>query len=124
MMKKINVIQFNRFIAVIATITALSSFSVMAVKSEKQKYQEMQEKQIEVKCHVEYEGGGEGIQGSVGLYSEPNQAINTLQGLEFDTYNKKNIKVTKVINKVKECVEGDGRFASAKARQLDQNTLR
>jgi hypothetical protein len=112
MIKK-NSIIFTRFITV---LISLSSFYVVAEKSHQQK-----DKQMQVKCHVEYQGGGDDIRFITGRYNKPNQVISYFQGKKVDMYNGRD---KKVIYKVKECVQGHELFESQKARQLDKAVLR
>ena len=106
-MIKINVLIFNGFIAAITTVTLLSSFAVMAEKSHQEKYEAAKGKQMQVKCHVEYQGGGEDIRFVIGSFDQPSQAMKLLIGRET---GNKNAKKQKTVYKIKECVEGSERF--------------
>jgi len=114
MMKKINIIIFKSAFTV---LIFLSSFVVSAEKSHQQKYEAALGKQMQVKCHVEYLGGGYDIQFSAGSYNKAAQAIRTLQGKKVI---KNNAQSKKTIIKVNECVESNKQFSKAQYRQLDK----
>lgn len=117
-MKTFNIITLNSFIVV---ITTLSSFAILAEQSQQQKPEAALGKSMQIKCHVEYQGGGDDIRFVIGSYNNANQAMRTLQGRKT---LKGNGKIQKTIYKVKECVQQHERFAGAKARQLDKVTAR
>ena len=120
-MIKFNVLLFKVFIAVMTVVTLISSFTVQAEQSYQEKYEAAKGKQMEVKCHVEYQGGGDDIHFVIGSFSQPSQAMKLLDGRKV---GNKNAKMQKTIYKIKECVEGSERFSSKSARQLDKAKLR
>jgi len=114
MMKRANFILYN---GAIAMIVSLSSFAVLAEKSHQQKYEASLGKQMQVKCFVEFRGGGNDIRFAAGSYSKPNHAIKTLMGKNI---TKQNGQPNKVIYKVNECVQLKEDFSTEKARALDK----
>ncbi len=117
-MKKTNLLLLSSFIV---TITLLSSFVVVAEKSHQQKYEDALGPQMQVKCHVEYRGGGDDIRFVVGDFNNPMQAKKMLQGKKVIKHNGKS---SKTIFKVKQCVQQKEQFAKEKAKQLDKITAR
>lgn len=75
---------------------------------------------MQVKCFVEYRGGGDDILIISAKYSLPDQAINYFQGYEVTKENERN---SKVVHKVKECVEVADSFKNNKANKLDKRML-
>jgi len=118
MMKNSSFINFN---STIVAFTLLSSFTAAAEKSHRQMYEDALGQQMQVKCLVEYRGGGDAIRFVVGSFNTPNQARKILQGRTFGKGDSKNLKT---VYKVKECVEEHVRFSSEKAKQLDKPLLR
>ncbi len=94
-MRNSHFIIFNRFIAV---IISLASFAVMAEKSHQQKYEAALGKQMQVKCHVEYQGGGDDIRFVAGSFNKPQQAMRVLQGNKVVKHNGQTQKTIYQIN--------------------------
>ncbi|ALO34139.1 hypothetical protein CMT41_04885 [Colwellia sp. MT41] len=97
----------------------LLSFTVIAEKNHQQKYEAVLGKQMQVKCFVEYQGGGDDIRFVMGRFNKPSQAMKMLQGRKVGKHNTQ-----KTVYKVKQCVQEHERFSSAKARQLDKSLFR
>lgn len=115
-MKECKLIKYPNFIAV---LIAISSFAVMAEKSPQQKNVQAVGGLMQVKCFVEYHGGGDDIRFVTDTFATPTQAIKVFQGRKV----KKN-NTQKVIYKVKECVEARKKFTNGRAKQLDKGLLR
>jgi hypothetical protein len=120
-MKNYNFVICN---CLIAFITLLSSSVVLAEKSYQQKYRDALGKQMQVKCYVEYQGGGDDIRYMSGGFKKPSHAIKTLQGKKVSKHNQKSQKVQKTIYKVNECVQEHELFTNNKARHLNKVTPR
>jgi hypothetical protein len=119
---KLGEIKMNKIYAILlATLLGIilltSSLEAQAQKSYKQKYQEAKGKQVSIKCHTVYHGGGEAIHTVIGSYSSPNQAKQVFQGRKISIGAKKSAKQ---IYKVNECVNENDEFTSASAKRLDK----
>lgn len=102
-------------------LVTFSSFSVVAEKSHQQNYEAALGEQMQVKCYVEYQGGGNDIRFVAGSFKSPNQARQALLGR---VAIKHNAQLKKVIHSVNECVIASEPFSKEKARQLDKVTAR
>jgi len=117
-MNKINILLVT---TLLGTMLLTSSFETQAQKSYQQKYREAKGKQVSIKCHVEYSGGGETIQTVIGEFNNPNQAKQVFQGREMRVGAN---KASKQIYKVNECVNKENEFTSASAKRLDKAKAR
>ncbi len=115
-MKKYNFIKYPNFLVV---LIAISSFTVTAGKIHQQKNVQAAGGLMQLKCFVEYHGGGNDIRFVTDTFTTPSQAIKVFQGRKVKKGNSE-----KVIYKVKECVETRKKFSNGRARQLDKGLLR
>jgi len=117
-MNKINVL----FLTTLLSSLLLTSFvQAEAQKSYQQKYREAKGKQVSIKCHVEYSGGGEAIHTVIGKFNNPSQAKQVFQGRKMRVGTN---KVSKQIYKVNECVKEKNEFTSARVKRLDKAKAR
>jgi len=112
-----NIIKVLLLITLLGTFLLTSSLKAETQKSYKQKYREAKGKQVSIKCHTEYSGGGEDIHIVIGNFNNPNQATQFFQGREIRGGAN---KTSKQIYKVNECVKKEDEFASARAKRLDE----
>lgn len=117
-MKNVTFFNFNSLIAIIASLSALTA---VAEGMPKKKHSDAIGNHMQVKCYVEYQGGGDDIRFITGSFNKPSQAIAILQGRKV---NKHNTQISKIIYKVNECVKGNKLFKSKVARKLDKNMLK
>lgn len=117
-MNKINILLLT---TLLGTMLLTSSLAAQEKKSHQQKYREAKGKQVSIKCHIEYSGGGDAIHTVVGEFNNPKQAIQVFQGREMRVGNN---KASKQVYKVNECVKEEDEFTSASAKGLDKDTAR
>ena len=117
-MNKSNVLLLT---VLLGTMLLTVSSVAQETKSYQQKYREAKGKQVSIKCHVEYSGGGEAIHTLTGEFNNPNQAIQVFQGREMRVGAN---KASKQIYKVNECVNNKDEFTSARVKRLDKGTAR
>ncbi len=116
-----NKIKILSLITLLGALLLTSSLKAETQKSYQQKYREAKGKQVSMKCHVEYSGGGEAIHTVIGKLNSPKQAKQVFQGREMRVGKK---KASKQVYKVNECVKIEDEFTSASAKRLDKDTAK
>ncbi len=117
---------FNRLLIVVflmTTLTLITSFDVKANASASKKKAKTTEiiSAVEMKCHVEFLGGGESIHFINTTRYSPSQLRQRLVGEKISTSME---KAAQEIYKVKECTKFEKDFRTEKAKSLDENTVR
>jgi len=119
-MKNFNLLLSIVFLMIILTLT---SFDVKANASASKKKATTTEKPmaVEMKCHVEFLGGGESIHFINTTRSSSNQLKQMLIGAKISTSME---KAAQEIYKIKECTKLEKDFRAEKAKLLDEDTVR
>ncbi len=120
-MKKLNFIVITIFL--MTAFSSITSFDVKANASVSKKKVSIVKKLklIEMKCHVEFLGGGETIHFVNTTKPSSSQLTQMLVGAKISTSM---INTTQEVYKVKECVKLEKDFKTAKAKLLDEETVR